>query len=146
MNEGECIMSDERVKVLEMLVAGKLTVEQANQLIEVLDVQPLSARKFSGSQVPQGVADADYIKRLREVGLTDLRPDHVIALRMHRVEPAYISALREVGLTDLRPDHVIALRMHQVEPAYISALREVGLTDLQPDHVIALRMHQVEPT
>ena len=36
-------MNEERTLVLEMLSAGKITIEQANQLIDALGEKPLSA-------------------------------------------------------------------------------------------------------
>ena len=38
-------MNEERIMVLEMLAAGKITIEQANQLIDVLGEKPLSTEE-----------------------------------------------------------------------------------------------------
>ena len=67
-------MNEERTLVLEMLSAGKITIEQANQLIDALGEKPLS----SSEEWPVTV-------------------DQITELSEREVDPSYLKALREVS-------------------------------------------------
>jgi hypothetical protein len=143
-------MSDEALQVLEMLAAGKLTVDEADELLAAL-TSPSAAAERSLDQVlgfapapAQGAvlrsigADATYIAALQAAFGYPLRTDKVIALKSIGVTAGYIAALRAGDFTDLDADQVIALRGLNVPSDYVRALRDAGLTDLTPERVIAL--------
>jgi hypothetical protein len=143
-------MSDEALQVLEMLAAGRLTVDEADELLATL-TGPTTPAELSLDQVlgfapaPEQRAvlrsigaDATYIAALQAACGYPLRTDKVIALKSVGVTAGYITALRASGFTDLDAEQVIALRGLNVPPGYVRALRDAGLTDLTPERVIAL--------
>src|SRR5205807_128336 len=130
--------------VLEMLAAGKITIEQANQLIDVLGENPLSTeeewpikRQRSESREP--------VQPYREQGILDPRIDHIIEVREHDIKPSYVIKFRQRGLFDLTFDEILELREHDVKPTYITRLRQGGLSDLSVDQVIDLSEHHIKP-
>src|SRR5690349_11324214 len=141
------------MKVLEMLAAGKLTIEQANQLIEVLEVG--SAGRSSpagyGSAQPayegatiaiEKCAGAERRPGFRgKEGLAYFTLDQIITLSEHEVDPEFIKRLREAGFGDLSIDQIIALSEHEVDPDFIRRLRREGLADLTFEQIIALSEH-----
>src|SRR6266568_3248737 len=177
--EGGRRMSEERVQVLAMLVTGKITIDQANQLLEVLGEEPLSeperwssqsrkqdegwrepVREFQGRTAAQRMpsftfdqiielseheVNPDFLKALRNAGLTGLRVEQIIELSEHGVEPSFLEALRDAGMANLSVEQIIELSEHEVKPAYIKALREAGLVDLTFDQVIELSEREVDP-
>jgi len=141
-------VNEERTMVLEMLAAGKITIEQANQLIDVLGEKPLSTeeewtikRQRSESREPV----QPYRDQQQAPGLTQFTFDQIIELSEHEVDPAYLKGLREAGLTDLSVEQIIELSEHDVEPSYLIKLRQAGLTDLSLDQIIELSEHEVDP-
>lgn len=152
--------NQERIKVLEMVASGKITVEQADQLMEQLSARSIpdggKRGDYQGKRVGEysqktmerigdsrRTGEADSIRGLRGAGLTDLTVEDVAALNMHHIKTGYIRALAGAGLTDLTVEQIISLNMHQVSAEYVRVLREAGLTDLTAEQVISLKVHQV---
>jgi len=152
----------ERRQVLEMVVSGELTVEQAGELLERLDAQSAENAE-SGANAEKRVderqraggfgrftreqiatlrdyeIDAAYVQALEEVGLTGLSVKQLISLKDYEVDADYVAALREAGFTDVTAKHLIALKDYDVDADYIVALREIGVTGLTAPQLIALK-------
>src|SRR6266705_455234 len=148
--EGGRRMSEERVQVLAMLVTGKSTIDQANQLLEVLGEEPLSEPERWSSQSRK--QDEGWREPVREFQgrtaaqrMPSFTVDQIIELSDQEVKPSYARALREAGLMDLSVDQVIELSEHEIKPSYLAKLREAGLTDLSFDQAIELNDHEVKP-
>lgn len=165
-------MSDESTQVLRMLAEGKISVEDANRLLEALGetgqewsttpapaspIQQGSSRKpqpakdaprFTVSQIVQmsdhGI-DPDYLVRLRKAGLSDLGFEDLIRLSDHGVEVEYVLALREAGLRELGVEDVIRLHDHGVEADTLQELAQAGITDLSVDDLVEMADHGVDP-
>ena len=156
-------MSEERRQVLEMLVSGKVTVEQANQLLDALEperppepVGPRSvgrqgdrrgqSRRRSATMSPEMLVpfkalaiDAAYVQQLRDTGLEGLTPELLMPLRALGVDAAYVHELREAGLENLTPEVLVPLRALGVDGAYIREMRASGLEDLSPAQLVELK-------
>ena len=165
-------MREERRKVLEMLAAGQVTPDQADQLLEAMGDTSAPAG-WQGQRPPSPVSngddvapsrpapqrltmqdlirlhdhgvDADYIRELRQLGLTDLSINQIIELSNHGVDPDFIMAMRRLGFSNLPLDQLINLANHGVDPDYIQEMRALGLTDLSADQLIELQNHGVDP-
>src|SRR5215472_3039522 len=175
-HEGEFRMSEERMQVLEMLVTGKLTIDQANRLLEALGEEPLSelergssqsrrqdegwlspAQEFRGHTVAQRTpsftfdqiielseheVDPDFLKALRNAGLTDLSVEQIIELSEQGVEPSFLQALRDAGMANFSVEQLIELSEHGVEPDYLIKFRDAGIAHLDIDQIIELSEHE----
>ena len=148
--------NEERIKILEMVAAGKLTVEQASQLMDTLGTKSAT----DAAQRPdQGQRSGGYtqetIGRIRgyrksgdtvltEAGLANFPARQIAALKNYGVDADYIRALQEAGLADLTVRQVISLYNYGVDADYIRALQEAGLTDLTVRQVISLYNYGVD--
>src|SRR5258708_5770402 len=144
MHKGGCSMSEERAQVLEMLVTGKVTVEQANQLLKALGEEPLSQfEKPSNQRQSEGQQEPVY--ETWEHRDTQKAPhftfDEIMELSEHGVEPDYLKALRDGGLIDLTVDQIIELSEHGVEAAYLMKLGDAEMANLSVDQIIELSEH-----
>jgi hypothetical protein len=149
--------NQERTKILEMVASGKLTIDQADQLLETLGTQSMaSAEKrpdqnknasgftFTGEQMAALEVyeiDADYIRALQEAGLRDLIVKQLISLKNYEVDAEYVRALREAGFTNLTVKQLISLKNYEVDAYYVRALREAGFTNLTVEQLISLKEH-----
>src|SRR5438270_5341860 len=137
--------------VLEMLAAGKITIEQANQLIEVLGEPSLSTAEQWAGQRQREERGTPHLEPLEPVEPLDPRRrtnftlDQMIELSEHEVDPSYLRSLRDAGLTDLTVDEIIELSEHEIEASFIKTLREGGFYHLTFDQIIELSEHEVDP-
>src|SRR5437660_1572209 len=139
-----------------MVASGKLTVEQANQLLDKLDAKSATdaAKRPDQGQRPGGFIQ-ETLGRIRgyrksgdtvltEAGLANLPAQQIATLKMYGVSADYIRALQETGLADLTVRQVISLYNYGVDANYVRALREAGLTDLTVRQVISLYNYGVD--
>ena len=162
-------MSEERAQILEMLVAGRVTVEQAEQLLAALDSRSPSASRrmaahamvqqrgdertedfFASLTAEQVVAlrDSDvskaFVEQMRAAGLNALSVEDLIELHDEGITPRFVLDLREAGLADLTPDQLVELYCHGVDAAFVREMQGLGYIDLTPSKWVALRDNGVE--
>ena len=162
-------MSEERAQILEMLVAGRVTVEQAEQLLEALDGPYPSASRGAEAQAaaqPRGdehtedffatltteqlvaLRDSDvsraFVEQMRAAGLNALSVEDLIEVHDEGITPHFVLDLRKAGLPDLTPDQLVELYCHGVDAAYVREMRGLGYIDLTPSKWVALRDNGVE--
>jgi hypothetical protein len=162
-------MSQERTQILEMLVAGRVTVEQAEQLLEALGGSSPSASRgavgqpaaqqrgdertedfFASLTAEQLVAlrDSDvsraFVEQMRAAGLNALRVEDLIELHDEGITPRFVLDLREAGMADLTRDQLVELYCHGVDAAYVRALRALGLAGATPDQLVEMYDHGVD--
>jgi len=156
---GAVTMSQESMQVLKMLADGRISVEQANQLLQALGEappartdhpranvtsmsmpMPQAGTSKLGSQLgPHEIAsmsalgiDAAYVRELREAGLTDFQ-DELIALKGVGVDAAWVREMRQAGVNTHDAGDLVALRGVGVTAAYIEELRAAGLRDFEDE-------------
>jgi hypothetical protein len=168
MQEGQT-MSEGRAQILEMLVAGRVTVEQAEQLLEALDGPSPSAPRGAEAQAaaqPRGdehtedffatltteqlvaLRDSDvsraFVEHMRAAGLNALSVEDLIELHDEGITPHFVLDLREAGLADLTPNQLVELYCHGVDAAYVRELRALGLAGATPDQLVEMYDHGVD--
>ena len=110
-------MSDqERRQILEMVVAGELTVEQAGELLERL--------------AAESSADAETREDRRPAGFSRFTRGQIAHLRDYEIDEAYVQTLEEAGLSDLSVKQLIALKDYEVDAEFIAVLREAGFAEV----------------
>jgi hypothetical protein len=156
-------MTEERRQILEMLAAGRLTVEQANQLLDALEPERLaepvgprsvgrqgerqgSPRRRGATMSPQMLVpfkalaiDVAYVQQLRDAGLEGLTPELLVPLRALGVDAAYVHDLREAGVENLTPELLVPLRSLGIDGAYVREMRASGLEHLSPEQLVQLK-------
>ena len=109
---------EERIKILEMVAAGKLSVEQAGELMDIL------AEK-SGTDAEQRPEEGQRAGEYNQEAMG----------RIRGYGKALDRGLRAAGLKWDKPD-----KMYGVGTNYARALRETGLTNLTAEEIGALKM------
>jgi hypothetical protein len=162
-------MGEERAQILEILMAGRVTVEQADQLLQALDVSSSRAHDgatseagtqrrreerpedfFASLTAEQLVALRDsgvsraYVGQMRSAGLNELHVEDLIELHDNGVTPRFVRDLREAGLADLTLDQLIELFCHGVNADYVCEMHALGLTGATPDQLVELYDHGVD--
>jgi len=141
-------MSVEKLHVLEMLSAGKLTIEEADALLAALDTAgdpaPPAARADDAADWPAPFTEAAARGAApQQAGRLTL--DQVAALRNAGVNGEYIGEMREAVGRSLTFDELIALRNAGVKPDWVEEMRENGLPELTVTQIVALRNAGVRP-
>ena len=146
--------NEERIKILEMVASGKLTVEQADQLMELFSAKSTSHVE---KQPEQGQRASEYTQeimgRIRGYGkvvdrglrATGIKWDKQITdLKMYGVSAAYVRALQEAGLGELTMGQITSLKNHGVDTDYIRALVDLDLPDLTVKQIVQLKNYGIE--
>lgn len=125
-------MNEERRQVLEMLAAGRITVEQAASLLEA--VEPQGERR----------GDSAYAGERRQEGRSARRPprltpSELAGFKALGVNAAYLQEMREAGYGDLSPEQLSQLKALGVTASYVRELREAGYDNLSPDDLAGLK-------
>jgi hypothetical protein len=131
-------------KVLDMLVDGTITADQAEELLGTIAEPAPSARRPSrpaGDQAGRRLTveelielasndvDADYVKSLIGAGLRNLTVADIVELASNDVQADYVRKLLESGLEDLTVDEIVELSDNEVDPKLGEAFRRGTLDD-----------------
>jgi hypothetical protein len=147
--------NEERIKILEMVAAGKLTVEQASQLMDKLGTKSTTdAAKRPDQGQRSGGYTQETIGRIRgyrksgdtvltEAGLANFPARQIAALKNYGVDADYIRALQEAGLADLTVRQVISLYNNGVDADDVRALREDGVAGPTVERLLSLKKYGV---
>ena len=147
--------NEERIKILEMVAAGKLTVEQASQLMDKLGTKSTTdAAKRPDQGQRSGGYTQETIGRIRgyrksgdtvltEAGLANLPARQIAALKNYGVDADYIRALQEAGLADLTVRQVISLYNYGVDADDVRASREDGVAGPTVERLLSLKKYGV---
>src|SRR5579859_1124236 len=145
-------MPEEQRRILEMLAARQITIEEADQLLVAFTAAqtPASPRpspqyrtgtyRVERRETPagRGTDGGAYLSQMRAAGLRNLQPHELIALKANGVDSDYVAALRASGLADLESHNLIALKANGVDGEYVEELRAAGLHEIQSHELIAL--------
>jgi beta-lactamase regulating signal transducer with metallopeptidase domain len=86
---------------------------------------PKLPRNVEPERTGQVEHSGSYIQDMKDVGLSDLDADHLIALRSQNVTPDYVRAMRGSGL-DPDVDSIISMKVMGVTPDYVKEVRALG--------------------
>src|SRR3712207_6005218 len=114
-------MSEERLSVLRMLAEGKITAEQADELISALDGEPAAETADASRAVappPAPAAERPGAAGTSQSGFADLTLDQLTEFKMHGVDPAFIREMREI-YPDIEPEQLIEFKIHGVSADFV---------------------------
>src|SRR5437660_7526042 len=138
-------MKEERRQVLVMLSEGKITAEQASELLDALG-DSVPPRPNPGYAPPRPSMSVNmprppYPPRPRRGLDRDLK--ELMEASIHGVTPDYIREMTNAGFDDLSMKDLIELRIHGVSPEYVQELAALGYTDLSAKEIAELTIHGV---
>jgi hypothetical protein len=135
-------MSDERTQVLSMLAEGKLTVEQARQLLDALSTSGEQRDKVvQPSEQPEDAFDPEIEPEDEEVDpeLEASRKKVELISTLVMIKDgdfAYVRSLREYGLLANPSEGLIPLVAMGKDAAFIHDMQESGVLERVPLNVI----------
>jgi uncharacterized FlaG/YvyC family protein len=144
-------MKTGRARILEMVKDGKISIEQADELLEALEnaqpntpaqVSPLEASTFDPAHKPRV-----EVRISRSTNSGKYNFEQMIELGKFGVSAKFIRELAEVGLTDLSFDEVIELGKFGISPKFVLEMRQLSrefdLGELNFERIIELGMFGV---
>ena len=150
-------MAGERAQILQMVAAGELTVEQADQLLQALaekEAPRPAAAPEAGQPADPGMervrelftmAQAFLPPKARVQPIPPMPPMPPMPARAPRV--AFVRRRTRGDRVKSNPsfDQLIQLSIHGISPDFVKQVRAAGLDDLTFDDVVQLGIHGVEP-
>ena len=131
-------MNEERQRILQMLADGKITPEQADQLLDALGSdEPARSDEWS--------APRQESRRPRERRRGDPTLRILAKASMHGVTSDYIAEMRAAGYGDLTLEQLISMRIHGVTSDFVRQMQQAGYSDLSAEDLIQLRISGVTP-
>jgi hypothetical protein len=150
-------MKTGRARILEMVKDGKISIEQADELLEALEnaqpntparTSPFEAnplepehkpraevripRNTNGGKYNFGVS-AKFVRQIAEVGLTDLSFNEVIELGKFGINPKFVLEMRQLSeefdLGELNFDRIIELGKFGVSAQFVREMIETQMID-----------------
>ena len=88
---------------------------------------------------------SQYVREMIATLTKKLTADEIVAMRIHGVSSAYAEQFKAMGLNGLDADQLVAFAIHGVTPQFINELKAAGAGNLDPDSLIAFRIHGVTP-
>ncbi len=141
-------MAQERISILRMLEEGKISVDEATALLEVIE-QPAQSDQLQPDEPPSASPDTSQsLQPTRpaadETSVSDLNLEKLTEMKIHGVTPAFIQEMHALGLSDLSTDNLVEMRIHGVTPDYVRQMEALGLKNLTLDRLIEMRIHGVD--
>jgi hypothetical protein len=145
-DQGVKTMVQERLSILTMLEEGKISVEEATALLDVMeqpdkpDPRPLEETLAMASETISPAQSMPPASEEAPVFNFDL--EELTEMKIHGVTPKFIQEMRELKLADLSTDKLLEMRIHGVTPAYVQEMRSFGLNP-SVGELVEMRVHGV---
>ena len=141
-------MSDERVKILQMLEEGKITVDEASDLLEAIGASADESIIQPDDPMIEDMPTAAHIggnadQEPRRAEPSELTTNQIVEMGLHDIQPAYVREMHAMS-PDLKFSEIVQLGIHGIKPQRVKALR-TEVPDLAFNEVMALSMHGIEP-
>ncbi|MEK6409867.1 MAG: M56 family metallopeptidase [Acidobacteriota bacterium] len=88
---------------------------------------------------------AQFVRELAGTVTKKLTVDEIIAMKIHGVSPAYANKFIAMGLNGLDADELVAFAIHGVTPQFIHEIKAAGVGNVDPDSLVAFRIHGITP-
>ncbi len=144
-------MKTGRARILEMVKDGKISIEQADELLEALEnaqpntparTSPLEANPFEASPLGPEHKPLVEVRISRNTSGGKYNFEQMIELGKFGVSPKFIRQIAEVGLTDLSFEDVIELGKFGISPKFVLEMRQLSeefdLGELNFERIIEL--------
>src|SRR5689334_2060678 len=129
-------MDEEREKIMTMLAEGTITVEEAYQLLEAIEAELPSAPPAATGQTQRIAPRQPAAAGQAGNPFANLTIDQLIQLGTHGVDAEFIRGVRQLGVTPLSFRQLLEMGIHGVDPEFIRGIHEAGLNDLAFDEML----------
>jgi beta-lactamase regulating signal transducer with metallopeptidase domain len=121
------------------------TKEQPAASASDVETQNDNSQTAAPSQDPNSTGSQDFVSEMASAGLTNLKVDQLVALKIHGVTAQFVRELVGIVTKKLTVDEIVAMKIHGVSPAYANEFKAMGLNGLDADQLIAFAIHGVTP-
>jgi ribosome-associated translation inhibitor RaiA len=144
-------MKTGRARILEMVKDGKISIEQADELLEALENAvpntPARTSPFEASPLEPEHKPRVEVRISRNTNGGKYNFEQMIELGKFGVSPKFIRQIAEVGLTDLGFEDVIELGKFGISPKFVLEMRQLSeefdLGELNFERIIELGKYGV---
>ncbi len=144
-------MQAERMRVLELVQNGTITIEQGNELIDALYAanQPNIQTSSSEFRMPEPPRPPRPPRVPRVSGGGKFSFEQMIELGMHGVDLKFVRELADAGLKNLNFDEVVQMAIHGIKADYVIEVsklsEEYGFGELTSDRLLQFGIHGIKP-
>ena len=149
-------MKTGRARILEMVKDGKISIEQADELLEALEkaqpntptrTSPLETNQLGASQLGANQLEPEHKPRVevrisRSANGGKYNFEQMIELGKFGVSARFVRQIAEAGLTDLSFEDVVELGKFGISPKFVLEMRQLGeefnLGELNFERIIEL--------
>ncbi|WP_420628446.1 SHOCT-like domain-containing protein [Candidatus Leptofilum sp.] len=166
-------MKEERTHILDMLKNGKISVDEADLLLEALGDTAVSSANSTPSvppvpptppippksinppranpkltaeqilQLNREGADPDFIRAVRQLHDAPLSGDQIVHMALEGVEPEFITAVSKLEDLSLNGDQIVQMGIEGVHPEFLTAVRNLHMPTLTGDHIVLMGIEGV---
>lgn len=159
-------MNEERSQILEMVGKGKITIEEAEMLLDALGApvedkaswaeKPVEEKGGNGRNpllTPDQIVTLsregvgrEFLRAVKELhNVSGLIGEHIVAMGLADVSPDFIRAVAKCDLPGLTGDHVVRMGCEDVSPDFIKALNGLNVKGLTGEHIVEMAIEDVSP-
>ena len=137
-------MQAERIRVLELVKNGTITIEQADELIDALQTanQPTYPSSSSEFRMPEPPRPPKPPRAPRASGGGKFSFEQMIELGKFGINTQYVRSLADAGLSNLSFDDIIEFGKFGIQPDYVIQLQnlaeELEMDELDSEKIIEL--------
>jgi hypothetical protein len=136
-------------RILELVKAGTITVEQGMELLKALNGNE-RPRHTQPPRPPEPPAPPSRkVGRPLASGGGQLSFDQIVQLGMYNIKPEFVQEMRDAGLDDINFDTIVQLGMYNIKPGYVLEIRqiadELGAAMPSTQKIIELGMYNIKP-
>ena len=121
-------MKEERAQILEMLQKGKITVDEADMLLDALAGTAVSAKNSFPPMPKTCRLSRTFLQfkgKFPKPGLK-LTPEQIFHLNREGADPDFIRAVRQLHHNStLTGDHIVRMAVEGVDPDFITAVSQL---------------------
>jgi DNA-binding transcriptional MerR regulator len=133
-------MKTGRARILEMVKDGKISIEQADELLEALENAQPNTPAHDSPFEPEHKPRVEV--RISRSNNGKYNFEQMIELGKFGVSPKFVRQIAEAGLTDLSFEDVIELGKFGINPKFVLEMRQLGeefdLGELNFERIIEL--------
>ena len=140
-------MKQEQNQVLSMLESGKITPEQADELLEALQprTEVLASvdlpSQSSEQQANRTARATSSKKRSRKRG--GFSTKEIVEMGIHDVNPQFVHDMQKL-FGDLRFTQIMQLAIHDIKPSFVEEIRALNLEQLDFNTIVEMGIHGVD--
>jgi hypothetical protein len=136
-------MKEERAHILEMLQKGKITVDEADLLLDALAETAVSTPHNSMLPIPSVPPIPPISAKLPKTG-PKLTAEQILQLNRAGADPEFIRAVRQLHHTSLSGDQIVKMAIEGVDPEFIKAIGQLENLSLTGEQIMKMGIEGVD--